>query len=223
MADKAPTAVSDEQDRLQALAKWFRANERLVAAAAVALAIIVIGAYVMISAQKRKEAFAQRELAQARMSVDQGNLPLAASDLSRIIGSFDGTSAGAEARLLLAEVRLQQGQAALAATELQEFVDGNPDIEFSAQAYELLAVALEQTGQPGSAGQAFERGADAARAANYDYLAVNLLLNAARAFVAASDTTGAVRVLERVITDFEETTAASEARLRLAELGQYES
>ncbi|MEB3323616.1 MAG: tetratricopeptide repeat protein, partial [Synechococcaceae cyanobacterium] len=152
-----------------------------------------------------------------------GNLPLASSDLSSIVSSFGGTAAGQEAQLLLGEVRLRQGQAALAVTELQRFVDGGPSLEYRAQAYDLLGVALEQTGQLMAAGSAFERGADAAGQAQYGLMSANMLLNAGRSYAAAGDTTAAIRALERVLADHEETTAASEAKLRLAELGRYES
>ena len=123
---------------------------------------------------------------------------------------------------MLAEVRLRQGQAALAATELREFVESGVKPQYRAQAYELLGLALEQSGQLGPAGRAFEDGADAAET-DYRYLSASLLLSASRSYSAAGDTTAAVRVLERLRTDFDETSAAQEARLRLAELGRYES
>ncbi|MDH4044537.1 MAG: tetratricopeptide repeat protein [Gemmatimonadota bacterium] len=218
---EAPERSAD-QDRLEQLVKWVRANERVVTIVAVVLAVTGAGVWFAVSARQRRETFARRELTQARQAAEAGNLPLAASDLARVVGSFGGTSAGQEAKLVLAEVRLRQGQAALAATELREFVESGVKPQYRSQAYELLGVALEQSGQAAAAGRAFEDGANAAQG-EYRYLSASLLLSASRSYSAAGDTTAAIRVLERIETDFDETSAAQEARLRLAELGRYEN
>lgn len=218
--EKTESPRSEEQDKVERLIKWVRTNERAVAVVGVLIALGAFGIWYATAAKSRREAFAQRELAQARISADAGNLPLAASDLSRIVSSFSGTAAGDEARLLLAEVRLRQGQAALAVTELQSWVSSGARLEFRPQAYELLGAALEETGQEGQAGAAYQSGAEAAGAAGYQYLSASMLLSAGRAFASAGDTASAVEVLERVARDFGETSAASEAKLRLAELGR---
>jgi len=214
--------LTDDQDQLERLAKWVRSNEKLVAGIAVVLALVAAGIWFAISARERRETFARRELTQARQAAEAGNLPLAASDLSRIVSSFGGTAAGQEAQLVLAEVRLRQGQAPLAVTELQEFVSGNPRPAYRAQAYELLGLALEQTGRFADAGRAFEDGARVA-SDEYRYLSASLLLGASRAYAEAGDTAAAIRTLERLASEFEETSAAQEAALRLAELGKIES
>jgi len=221
--DKPVSPRSEEQDTIERIAKWIRANERLVAVVGVVIALIGFGVWYAIAAKSRREAFAARELAQARVSADAGNLPLAASDLSRIVGSFGGTVAGDEARLLLAEIRLRQGQAALAVTDLRDWVSSGPRIQFRPQAYEMLGTALEQTDQEKQAGEAYQSAAEAAQEAGYKYLAGSLLLNAGRTYAAGGDTTAAVRALERVVKDFEGTSAASEAKLRLGELGKIDS
>jgi predicted negative regulator of RcsB-dependent stress response len=216
------TPQTEAEDRFEVLVKWVRANEKLVAGVAVVLAVAAAGIWFALTARERRETFARRELAQARQAAEVGNLPLAASDLSRIVGAFRGTTAGQEAQLVLAEVRLRQGQAALAATELQTFIAGSVRPQYRSQAYELLGLALEQTGRFAEAGQAFEDGSEVALE-EYRFLSAGLLLSAGRAYTAAGDTTAAIRALERLVTEFDETTAAQEARLRLAELGRFES
>jgi predicted negative regulator of RcsB-dependent stress response len=218
----AATPQAEQQDRLESLVRWVRSNERPVAVAGVVVALAAFGVWYAIAAKERREAFARRELAQARVSADAGNLPLASSDLSRIVSSAGGTAAGEEARLLLAEVRLAQGQADLAVTELRDFVASGPRPQYRPQAHELLAAALEQTGQIRAAAEAYRDGAAAAREVGYTYLSASLLLNAGRAFALATDTAAALAALEQVVRDFDETTAASEARLRMAELGRFE-
>jgi HAMP domain-containing protein len=81
---------------------------------------------------------------------------------------------------------------------------------------------LEQTDRFADAGRAFEDGSNAARG-EYPYFCARLLLAAGRAYVAAADTTAALRVLERLTTEFSEMSAAQEARLRMAELGKLET
>jgi predicted negative regulator of RcsB-dependent stress response len=214
--------LTDDQDRLERFAKWLRSNEKIVAGIAVGVAVVAAGIWFTISARERRETFARRELTQARQAAEAGNLPLASSDLSRIVNSFGGTAAGQEARLVLAEVRLRQGQAPLAVTELQEFVSGNVKPQYRTQAYELLGLALEQVGRFDAAGKAFEDGSRAA-VDEYRYLSASLLLNASRAYAEAGDTAAAIRMLERLASEFSETSAAQEAKLRLAELGKIES
>jgi TolA-binding protein len=213
---------TDDHDRLVVLARWMRANEKLVAGVAIALAVVAAGIWFAVSARERRETFARRELSTARQAAEAGNLPLAASDLSRVVGSFGATTAGQEARLVLAEVRLRQGQAELAATELRDFLAGGVKPQYRAQTYELLGLALEQAGDFRGAGKAFEDGS-AATISEYKYLSASLLLSASRAHAAAGDTAAAIRTLERLAAEFAETSAAQEAKLRLAELGKFES
>ena len=217
---ETPRAV--EQDRIESIVKWAKANERPIAVIGVVVALAAFGVWYAIAAKERREAFARRELSQARVAADAGNLPLASSDLSRIVGSAGGTTAGQEARLLLAEVRLRQDQAELAATELREFLASGPKPQYRAQTYELLGIALEQAGQLKAAAEAYRDGAGAAREAGYTYLSATLWLTAGRAFAAAADTAAAVTAFQQVVRDFGETSAASEAQLRMAELGRYE-
>jgi TolA-binding protein len=217
---KAPPAPAEEQDRAELLVRWVKAHERPISIAAIVVAVAAGGAWFMISARQRREAFAQRELSQARSAVDAGNLPLGASDLERIVSSYGSTDAGQEAQLLLGQVHLQQGQAGLAVTQLQDFVASGPREQFRAQAYDLLGEALEQTGQFKAAGDAFENGA---RQSPYKFVTAKLLLDAARSYTSAADTAAAVRVLQRLVDDFADSPAAAEAHLRLGELGRFSS
>ena len=70
---------------------WYRGRERLLLAALGALiAALVVGWFVMASA-RRKEQFAQRSLNQARSAAEAGNLPLASSELQRVITTYKTT------------------------------------------------------------------------------------------------------------------------------------
>ncbi len=216
---KSPTPPAPaDTERAEKFVGWFQKNQRPLTIAGLVVVVVAAGTWFAVTAKARREAFAGRELDNARGAAESGNLPLAASGLSRVIASYGGTSAGQEARLLLGQVRLLQGQAALAVADLRDFVASGPSERYRAQAYGLLGAGLEQTGQFGPAGEAYEQ---AAEASGYRLEQARLLLNAGRAFAAAADTAAATRVLDRVVTEQEGSAAAAEAKVRLGELGKY--
>src|SRR4051794_12704185 len=89
---KGLARVADEN-----LADFLKANGRKLGIGAgivVALALVV---WLWQSSARRKEAFASQELLQARASAEAGNMPLAASDLTKLIERFNGTKAADEA------------------------------------------------------------------------------------------------------------------------------
>jgi predicted negative regulator of RcsB-dependent stress response len=213
-------ARTEDRDRAEQWLAWIKANQRRLSVAGGAAVVVAGAVWFGVSAKARRENFARRELDAARISAEAGNLPLAATDLSRVVSSYGGTSAGQEAVLLRAQVRMLQGQADLAVTELRDFIARGPKDQYRAPAYAGLAAALEQTGDPAGAGKAYEDGAEFTQ---YDLLKARLLISAGRAYTAAGDTTSAVRAYEQVVANHGETPMAPEARLRLAELGRYET
>ena len=208
------TKGHESDERIEKLVTWARRNQRGLTIAGVAVVLVAGGFWFAASARARREAFAERELLQARSSGEAGNLPLATSDLQRVIERYGGTRAGQEAALTLAQFRLMQGQAELAAAELRGFVQ-SADRQFQDQAFAVLGTALEQAGQPGPAGQAY---LDAAQRTRFDLVAAQMLVAAGRAFTAAGDTASAARAYQRILDDHAQTGAEVEARLRLAEL-----
>jgi tetratricopeptide (TPR) repeat protein len=213
-----PSQPADSHRAEQWLA-WIKANERRLTVAGGVLVVLAGAVWFGISAKARRETFARRELDTARLSAESGNLPLAASDLARIVSTYGSTDAGQEASLLLAQVRLLEPKAELAVSELREFIAGGPQAQYRAPAYGILGTALEQVGQFGAAGQAYE---DGAAASEYTLVAARLLLDAGRAYMVAADTAAAVRVYQRILDQYGTTGAGAEARLRLAELRHYE-
>ncbi len=165
--------------------------------------------------QRNKEAQAERSLNEARVAAQSGNLPLAASDLSRLVASHGGTVAADEAIILLAQVRLIQDQASLAAQELRGALSGGMARQFRAPAYGLLGTAEEQLGNMAAAGEAYER---AAQESWYTFLTAQYLSDAGRVYWEARDTTRALRAYERVLSEFEDSPSSTEVRVRLGEL-----
>lgn len=211
-------ATPPETERVERLVVWAKANSRNLTIAGSAVLVVAAGVWFIMAARARKETFAERELDQARASAEAGNLPLAASDLSRIVDNYGGTAAGNQASLLRGQVRLLQGQPTLAVSELQQFIAKGPQSHYKAQAYGLLGSALEQTRDFKSAGNAYEQ---AAKASPYALVSGQMLLSAGRAYSLAGDTAAAASVYQKALGDHPDTPIATEAELRLGELGRF--
>jgi tetratricopeptide (TPR) repeat protein len=208
-----------EADRAEQWLAWAKANQRRLSIVAGVLVVIAGAVWFGVSAKTRRENFARRELDAARMTAESGNLPLAANDLSRITSTYGGTRAGQEAVVLLAQVRLLQDQPEIAVNELREFIADGPQPHYRGPAFGALGAALEDLGRFVEAGQAYEEGA---RVSEYSLVAARFLLDAGRAYMMAADTAAALRIYQEILKDHAGTGAASEARLRMAELGQYQ-
>jgi len=195
--------------------EWVKKNRRTATLSVAALALVGGSLWFWWTAQERREIFAERALSTARGSAEAGNLPLASSDLSRMVSTYGGTRAAQEATLLLAQVQLLQKQPALAVGNLRKFLASSPREEFRGPANGLLGAALEESAQPLEAAKAYEA---AANATSYKGVEAQYLVDAGRTFAAAGDTAQAARVYERVIKEFKSQSAAAEAEVRLAEL-----
>lgn len=216
----AATMEASPQPRAQAPAapstsKWLAdSRNRYLALGGVVMAI-ALGAWFVVLSGKRKEQFASRALDQATTIAEQGNLPLAASELQKITTTYGGTAAAQEAVIRLNQVRLVNGQHELAAVGLQDFIKTGPAPHFRAVAYSLLGRALENSRRAGEAAAAY---VSASEAADVDYLRASHLLDAGRAFSAAGQPEKAIDVYRRIIKEYPTAPARTEAEVRLAEL-----
>ena len=179
------------------------------------LAVIALAVWMFVTSGRRKEAYATQALLQARLTAEQGNLPLAATELQRIVDSYRGSGAAQDALIALNQVRLINGQSDLAAVSLREFLASNPDPKYGAPANGLLAAALENAGRPADAAAAYRR---ASEVATVEYLKADYLVEAGRAYKAAGDTAAAQAAYREVLTRFPKAAAVTEATVRLAEL-----
>ena len=83
-------------------------------------------AWFLVTSGQRKEEFAARSLNQARAAAEAGNLPLASSELQKLIQTYKGTDAATEAVITLNQVRMVNGQSELAAVGLRDFLATKP-------------------------------------------------------------------------------------------------
>lgn len=194
---------------------WYRDRNRQLAAAAIAAAALALIAWFVVSSGRRKEEFAARSLNQARAAAEAGNLPLASSELQKVIQTYKGTDAANEAVITLNQVRMVNGQSELAAVGLKDFLAAKPDPKYAAPASGLLGAALENSQKWSDAGQAF---LNASKAADLPYLKARYLVDAGRAFREGGKTQQAIAVYREIIEKFPKTTSMTEAQVRLAEL-----
>ena len=193
---------------------WAKAHSQLMSWIGV---VIVVAAGLFLwtwSSNRRAQVVADRELQGARYAYENQNLPLAASELQRVIENYSGTNAAQESRLLLGQVRLMQGQPQQAIDVLKDYAP-RAGSAYRAQAYGLLGGAYENLGRPRDAAQAYQSGSEAAR---MDFYKAQLLSDAGRAWTAARDTTNAVAAYRRIIRDFPKEATVTEAKVRVSEL-----
>lgn len=201
--------------KASAVQEWLREPQNRYLAAGLGVALLGLIVWFVMMSGRRKEDFASRALDQARAAAEQGNLPLAASEFQKVISTYGGTAAAQEAVINLNQVRLINGQQELAAVNLQDFLKGNPDPQFRAPAYGLLGRALENSKRPAEAAAAYE---NASKAAEFEYLKADLLLDAARAYANAGEKDKAIASYRSVIKDYPKSSSRIEAEIRLAEL-----
>ncbi len=195
---------------------WIKEHVREVGFAAGAVVVVALGVYLYVVSEARKEAFASEAMDQARSEAEAGNLPLAASDLSRLIDRYGGTRAADEGAVMLDEIRLLQGQTDIAVKDLQAFVAKGHPRYVLASAYSLLGGGLENQGKFKDAAAAYRQ---ASEAATHDFLKAQYLLDEGRTLALTGDSTGARAAYATVVTKYGELAQSAEARVRLGELG----
>ena len=145
---------------------WYRDRRRQMVVAITLAATAAIVGWFLLASGKRKEQFAARSLNQARAAAEAGNLPLASSELQRLITTYKGTDAASEAVVTLNQVRMINGQSELAAVGLREFLAAKPAQKYVAPAYGLLGAALENSKRWAEAADAYNQASNAAEVAH---------------------------------------------------------
>ena len=194
---------------------WYQRHGRYVLAGIVILAVLALAAWFVMASGKRKEEFAARSLNQARAAAEAGNLPLASSELQKLIAAYKGTDAASEAVITLNQVRMINGQSELAVVGLREFLASKPEPQYVTPASGLLAAALENSKHWIDAANAYTQ---ASNAAEVDYLKAKYLVDAGRAFRAGGRPEDAAKAYRTVLQKYPKAPSVTEAEVRLAEL-----
>ena len=214
MATTVEPTIRD-RPKASAPAAWYRDRNRQLVAAGIAVAAIALIGWFLVTSGRRKEEFAARSLNQARTAAEAGNLPLASSELQKLIQTYKGTDAASEAVITLNQVRMVNGQSELAAVGLRDYLATKPDPKYAAPAYGLLGAAFENAKKWQDAGEAFS---NASKAADVEYLKARYLIDAGRAYREGGKTQQAIAAYREVIHKYPKSSSLTEAQVRLAEL-----
>jgi outer membrane protein assembly factor BamD (BamD/ComL family) len=215
MATTVEATTREQANAAAGPTPWYRDRNRWLAASGIAILVVALVAWLVTASAKRKEEFAARSLNQARSAAESGNLPLASSELQKLIQTYKGTDAATEAVITLNQVRMVNGQSELAVVGLRDFLASKPDRQYLAPAYGLLGAALENSKKWTDAGDAFSH---ASETADLGYLKARYLVDAGRAYREGGKLTEATRAYRTVVEEYPKSSSFTEAQVRLAEI-----
>src|SRR5690349_9345372 len=98
------------EERSQSLFDWFQLHTREAVWAGVVVVALGAGGWFYLRSKELKNSRAEKAYFEAQRSQAAGNLPLAESDLRKMVERYDGTPSAIEGRLQLAQVMYQQGK-----------------------------------------------------------------------------------------------------------------
>ena len=198
-------------DHADSVMDWAKANAKPlgIAVGVVALAAVL---WVVGNQWKNQRAdAADAALNRARQSYTQGNLPLAQTDLRRVITRFGGSSAGSQATMLLAETYYEQGKADSGLRVLNE---GKPSSLDRASFEALKGAGYEQQKKYAEAAERYRAAAGLTEAkVEKD----RYMTDAARTLTAGGNKAEAAKIWTALSKD-NASSFAAEARVRLGEL-----
>lgn len=201
----------DLDDHAENAMEWAKGHSRELSIAGIAVAVAVAAFLFWRSAAEKKEANAGRALGEAERSVTAGNLPLAQSDLEKLIQRYSGTVAADQAGILLSQVFFDQGKTAEGLKALEGVDGGGP---FKATLHAMRAAGNEQSGKNIEAADEYLKAADAATSESDKS---QFKADAARAFQAGGKKEEALKIWQTIASD-EENPLNAEAKLRVGEL-----
>jgi len=207
----AATTGTTFDDRADSMMDWVRANAKPITVAIGVVAIAAIAWIVVKQWEERRADAAEVALNRARQSYAQGNLPLAQTDLRRVIARFGGSSAGSQATLLLAQTFYEQGKPD---SGLKVLNDGKASGLDKAAFEALKGAGLEQEKKYAEAAERYRAAAGLtdAKIAKDRYMA-----DAARALTVAGNKTEAAKIWSSLAND-NGSAFEAEARVRYGEL-----
>jgi tetratricopeptide (TPR) repeat protein len=194
------------------IGEWLELHVRQISYGALAVALLAGGVWLWTRSKALRSQRAETAYYEAQRSLIAGNIPLAESDLRKMITRYQGTTAANQATLVLSEVLYDEEKYADGVAELQKVIGKAGPLESSALA--LLASGLEEQKKYAEAAAYFQK---AAAASDVPVDRDNYRADAARAYTAAGNRKAA-RQLWTELTKDPAGPVAGEARVRLGEL-----
>ena len=111
MTERSEKVTSrDLDERTESIFEWLHVNSRLVGIAAVVVAVAAAGGWLYTRKQAGDELRAEQALLLAQQSLGQGNIPLAQTDLQKLISTQGGTAGASQGAMLLAQTYYDKGE-----------------------------------------------------------------------------------------------------------------
>jgi predicted negative regulator of RcsB-dependent stress response len=192
---------------------WMLVHKRAVTWGALGLAAIVAGFWFYGRSQSIKAQRAESAYFQARQSAAAGNLPLAISDLQKVVVRYEGTRAGTQAALSLAQAHYSQKKFKEGIETLKKAEANAPD-DFRPSIHVLEAAGYEELKDFAAAAEQHKL---AAKSTEFPVDRAKYEAAAARDYMAAGKTEEAKAIWTELVKD-ESRPEAAEARVRLGEL-----
>jgi len=201
-----------QENGLDSLTEWFKANQRIVTIVLGGLGVAAVALVVWQKSAATKIENAERAFFQAQTAVSQ-NPAVAVAELDKVATRYAGTSAGDRAALLMAQSMMTQGKTAEALKKLETLASSGGAERLGSTLQTLMAAAYENLNKPSDAAKAYL----AAAGMSFGDAKVQRQADAARAFMAAGNTTEALRIWTELAKD-DKGPLAAEAHVRLGEL-----
>ena len=203
----------DLDDHAHTLIDWMQERQREISIVLLVCTVVVVSGWLYTRWRGARAEGAAKELAVAGEAVRAGNLPLARSELKKVITRFDGTPAASQAAMLLGQVLFEDGKYPEGIKELEP-VAASGDKLMAAGAENLIGAGYEQLSKYDEAAAHYRK---AAGLALYPAERDNYLANAARV-LSVSGKTAEARTLWESLANDQSSELAAEARVRLGEL-----
>jgi predicted negative regulator of RcsB-dependent stress response len=204
--------ISDD-DPIQSFIDWAQRYSRAITVIALAL-VVGLGGWMFYGRSKAmKIRRAEEALARAAQSLGSGNIPLAQSDMEKLIVRYKGTPSAAQAAMLLAQTYYEAGKP-------QEGIDRLTKVQkdvgktFQPSIESLLGDGYDLLGKPLEAAKHYR---EAAAKTPFPTDRANYLASAARSLTIGGQKAEAAKIWTDLAQD-PENPVAGEARVRLGEL-----
>jgi predicted negative regulator of RcsB-dependent stress response len=206
----APSPLALEAETL---GESIQRYQRPLIIGAIVVAAGIGGTYLMKRSADIKETRGMQALAAAEAVYGSGNAEAAQAELGKVVTRYAGTGAGTAAALLSAQLSFENGKVPEGIAVLDQAIG-------KAKAHQKAGLLALRAAGKATAGQAAEAAKDyeaASVAAQFRQEREQYQMEAARQHVSAGNI-AAARKLYETIASLEDSSHASEARLRLGEL-----